>query len=133
MTSFKHRITTIVKTGAVLTTLAFSSHALAVDPYVENMLIGFCKASMRNDVLALHRSIRSHRMDYVTVADKVVCNSQPIMNFAMQYGAVDTYRSFERRLPSTLRKRIEIRDMSSISESDDVWAVTFDVANDVAK
>lgn len=128
MTSLKNRAITLVKSGAVVAALSLSSHAFAMDPYVENMLIGFCKSTMKNDVIALNRSMRSYRMNYVTVADKVVCNSQPIMNFAMQYGAQDTYEAFNSRLPSTQRKRIEIRDLSKVSETDDVWAVTFDVA-----
>ncbi len=91
MTSLQHRALSVIKSGAVVATLSLSTQGFAMDPYVENMLIGFCKATMNNDVIALNRSMRSHRMNYVTVADKVVCNSQSIMDFAMQYDEVKRF------------------------------------------
>jgi len=99
------RITmTILKT--TLLTLATSLSILAVSltsqaamtPYMENALIGVCKAALSNSVGKLNKTTKSYRLKNRTVALKLMCNGEDVISFAANHGADKTAAKLQRSI-----------------------------------
>ncbi|MEW9798626.1 DUF3718 domain-containing protein [Alteromonas sp. CYL-A6] len=103
--------------------LGLSVQSQAMDKNTEAVLIGFCKASMNNDLIQLRSDIRHYRLSFSQVADNVVCNDQSIANFAASYGATRTSSALANKMSA--RPVTEIKDLSKVS--DPAWSVSFEV------
>lgn len=103
--------------------MGISVQAQAMDKNTEMVLVGFCKASMENDLIQLRKDIRFYRLDFATVASKVVCNDQPIVSFARTYGADRTAGALINKLHG--RPVTEIKDLTKVGDPN--WSVSFDV------
>lgn len=117
----------VVTISAFVGALCLSGPVLAMDDYLEQTLVKFCRSTMENDKMQLDRDIKNYRFDHKTVAEKVVCNGAPIMEFAQLYNADKTYASFQSRLPDTRRPVTEIKDITASTHTHDKWYVTVDV------
>lgn len=86
---------------AVSTTLLFTSvqsSAAAMDSYMETALISVCKVAQKDNVLALRKTIKGYRLKDQTVAMKVVCNGEHIINFAENSNSFKTAAHLSKRL-----------------------------------
>lgn len=101
----------------LLSTPAFA----AMDPYMESALIDVCKSSASNKPLVLDKAVKAYRLDYPTIADKLVCNGLSVYNFALDRGAERTAtRIFQRGRMGV----VTIEDIS-MTGSDGRWYVSF--------
>ena len=76
-------------TGLTIATASFTSTA-AMNPAFENQLISVCKAAKSDKVMYLKDRIERINTDYKTIALKLVCNNQNVIEFAESYGANKT-------------------------------------------
>ena len=80
--------------AAALTTFTLLSgvtlSSLAMDNYVESSLIEVCKSVKENNVLKFNQTTKSYRLKNKTVATKVMCNGDHIIDFAEKHGAFKT-------------------------------------------
>lgn len=74
---------------------------------------------MNNSPLGLSLKMAEYRLKYDTVAEKVVCNGENIMDFALSHNAHKTYGLFQQRT----RGQVQIKDIA-ITASGKIY-VTF--------
>lgn len=100
-------------TAAIVTTLAtlsFSSHAM--DRYMESALIDVCKSTLTNSVMKYHKTAKSYNLKDKTVALKVMCNGDDIIDFAQKYGANKTAARLERSISGS----VDIIDVAKVEK-----------------
>ncbi|OUS27536.1 hypothetical protein A9Q98_09565 [Thalassotalea sp. 42_200_T64] len=91
---------TLASITSVSLLAAFNSSA-AMDPYIESALINVCKSAQSDDLREMRSTIKGFHLNEKTVALKVVCNGENIINFAENSGAYTTANHLEKRLGST--------------------------------
>ncbi|WP_371186743.1 DUF3718 domain-containing protein [Thalassotalea maritima] len=94
--------------------LTNTSHA-AMDPYLENALVSICKEAQSDNVLSMRRTIKGYRMSETNVAQNLVCNGEPVIEFAENNGAYKTASHLQKRVADS-----EIIDLAG------VYSVTFE-------
>ncbi|NMP15239.1 MULTISPECIES: DUF3718 domain-containing protein [unclassified Thalassotalea] len=101
--------------AVMATSMGFTMNATAgMDPYLENALIQVCKSAQADDLGDMRRTIKGYHLKEKTVAAKVVCNGENIVNFAENAGAYNTASHLQERLGGS-----EITDLAN------VYAVNF--------
>jgi len=105
-------ITTALATFTLLSGVTFSS--LAMDKYVESSLIEVCKAAKSNKVTKFIKTTRYYHLKNKTVAMKVMCNGDDIIDFAEKHGAYKTAK----RLKKSIRHlgNVNITDVAANSK-----------------
>ncbi len=102
-------IAALSSTVALAASVAFSPvQADNMDSYIESALISVCKSTMKNSPLGLSLKMSEYRLKYATVAEKVVCNGENIMDFALTHNAHKTYGLFQQRT----RGHVQIKDIA---------------------
>jgi len=85
MTKFK---TTLIALATAVPVLAFSLPSqAAMSPYMKTALVDVCKAAMSDKVYKLNNTTKAYNLKDKTVALKVMCNGDDIINFAEKHGA----------------------------------------------
>mgnify|MGYP000209266344 CR=1 FL=1 len=79
---------------SVLLATSFSSNAM--DPQIESALIDVCKSTLTNSVIKYRKTAKSYNLRDKTIALKVMCNGDDIIDFAQKYGAYKTAARLER-------------------------------------
>lgn len=97
-------------TLALLTSFSFTSHAM--DKYVESALIDVCKSALSNSLRKYTKTVKSYNLKDKTVALKVMCNGDDIIDFAHRYGANKTAARLERSISG----RVNIIDVAKIEK-----------------
>jgi uncharacterized protein YqiB (DUF1249 family) len=88
MTTIK---TTLIALATAVPALAFSLTSQATTmTYMDTALVEVCKAAQSNKIFKLKYAIKSYRLQYKTVALKVMCNGDDIITFAEKNGAKKT-------------------------------------------
>lgn len=103
-------LTTAAFTCVILSTASFSSHAM--DKYVENALIDVCQSTLKNNVMRFREAVKSYNLHEKTVAMKVVCNGEDIIDFAEKYGAYKTAARLER----SIKGSVNIIDVAAVEK-----------------
>ncbi|MCO4797869.1 MAG: DUF3718 domain-containing protein [Colwelliaceae bacterium] len=103
-------IITAVITFSVLTSATFTSSAM--DRLIEQSLIKVCKASTYNSVNRYNRIVKSFHLTDRTVATKVMCNGDPISDFARKHGSY----KIARKLEKSMRGAVSITDIAARSK-----------------
>lgn len=109
MTTFKKTLLALAASLPILA-LSFTSQA-AMDPYLENALINVCKAAKSNSLIKLNNTTKSYNLKNKTVALKLVCNGEDVINFAENYGANKTAAKLQKSLGN-----VSITDVAAISK-----------------
>lgn len=112
---------TLIKTvclTSLLSAAAFNASALD-NKYIENALVNVCKASITNSTMKFNDTMKEYRLKGKTVADKLVCNGENVIDFAEKYGS---YKVAD-RLMKQRSENVEIIDVAQNSQ----WHVTFEV------
>lgn len=104
-------VTTALITFSVLSVASFSS--LAMDNYVEKSLIEVCKASISNSQIKFNSTAKSYNLKYKTIASKVMCNGDDIINFAQKHGSYKTAAKLEKSLNSG---NVSITDVAALNK-----------------
>ena len=71
---------------------------MAMDVKVEKTLIDVCKAAKSNNVYRYKNTLKSYHLKERTVALKVMCNGDDIIDFAEKYGANKTAAKLQRSI-----------------------------------
>jgi len=112
---------TLIKTiglTSLLSAAAFSTSAMD-HRYIETALVNVCKASITNSTAKFNNTMREYRLSGKTVANKLVCNGENVIDFAEKYGS---YKVAD-RLMKQRTENVEIIDVAQNSQ----WSVTFEV------
>lgn len=64
---------------------------------LEKDLVKVCEAIRDNNRLRLHQAVKDSGLSFRTLADKLVCNGQDMLEFAATHGADDTHELIARR------------------------------------
>lgn len=105
-------VTTALATFTLLTGVSFSS--LAMDKYVESSLIEVCKTAKSNKILKFTQTTKHYRLKNKTVAMKVMCNGDDIIDFAEKHGAYKTAK----KLKKSIRHlgNVDITDVAKVEK-----------------
>lgn len=87
-------------TGLTLAAASFASTA-AMNPTLERQLVSVCKAAKNDNRMDLQRSIEHLHSNHRTMALRLMCNGQNVIEFAESYGANKTANALQRSLGST--------------------------------
>ncbi len=109
MTTFKKTLTALTASLTVLA-LSLPSQA-AMTPYTEQALIDVCKAVKSNSVKKLKGVTDSYRLETKTVALKVMCNGENVINFAQSNGANRTAAKLQESIG-----KVDITDLAATSK-----------------
>lgn len=80
--------------------------------YAEDTARQICLNTQADDKLALLKTIKEHRIQRKTVVEKVVCNGQPLMDFARAEQAVKVVKLLE-PTERQLRGTVTIQDVTA--------------------
>lgn len=104
--------TSLFVTSLLLTFgLNMPAQATALDGYIVPILVKICQSTADDNRRLLLTTMKSHRLSQRDVVQKVVCNGQPLMDFARDqqaYKVVKMLEATERRL----RGAVSIRDIA---------------------
>lgn len=103
-------VTTAAMICAMLSTISFSSSAM--DKQVESALIKVCKSTLSNSAIKYRKTAKSYNLRDRTVALKVMCNGDNIIDFAQKHGAYKTAARLER----SIRGRVNIIDVAKVEK-----------------
>ncbi len=109
MNKFKSLTTTAI-VCSTLTVISFSSNAM--DKQIESALIDVCKSTLTDSVAKFHRTAKSYNLKEKTVALKVMCNGNDIIDFAQKYGAYKTAARLERSVSG----HVDIIDVAKVEK-----------------
>ena len=114
MSMWRRTMKTLTLAAAfVAGSLSLNANA-GMDPYLHDALVHVCKTAQSDDLGDMRRAIKGYHLKEKTVAMKVVCNGENIINFAESAGAYKTAGHLQERLGES-----EIVDLAS------VYAVNF--------
>ena len=109
MTTFKKTLTALTASLTVLA-LSLPSQA-AMTPHTEQALIDVCKAVKSDSVKKLKGVTDSYRLETKTVALKVMCNGENVINFAESNGANRTAAKLQESIG-----KVDITDLAATSK-----------------
>jgi hypothetical protein len=96
MTTLK---TTIIALATAVPALAFSLTSQATTTsYMDTALVEVCKAAQSNQVLKLKSALKAYHLKDKTVALKVMCNGDAIIDFAEKNGATKTAAKLQKSI-----------------------------------
>ena len=101
--------------SALLAGASFNASA-TMDPYVEEALIDICKTTISNKPIRLLTTVKSYRLTEKTIAEKLICNGDSVIDFAEKHNAFKTANRLKRRLG-----KVTITDIAAV----DKWSVNF--------
>ena len=106
-------------------------------PEFEKALVSVCRTAVDNDRRGLRKAVRNVMSSrhlpgptYRSLAKGLVCNGMPVMDFAQQYGAAATLAVFTRYTPSSIKTKIEIKDVVASSNTVTDIDVAWETANE---
>ncbi len=109
MTTFKKTLFALTAVLSVLT-ISLPSQATGT-PHMEQALIDVCKAVKSNSPFQLRAVTKSYRLNTKTVALKVMCNGESIINFAETNNAVRTAAKLQQSIGN-----VNISDIAAVSK-----------------
>jgi len=96
MTTIK---TTLIALATTVPALALSLPSEAATPsFIDTALVEVCKAAQSNKVFKLKYAMKSYRLQEKTVALKVMCNGDDIIDFAEKNGATKTAAKLQKSI-----------------------------------
>jgi hypothetical protein len=109
MTTFKKTLLALTATLSVLA-ISLPSQA-AMTPQMEQALIDVCKAVKSNSPFQLKTVTKSYRLNTKTVAIKLMCNGESVINFAESNNAVKTAATLQQSIGN-----VSISDVAAVSK-----------------
>jgi hypothetical protein len=109
MNKFKS-LTTTIMTLSLLSAASFSSNAM--DKRTELALIDVCKSTLSNNIIKYKKATNSYNLRDKTVALKVMCNGDDIIDFAQKHGAYKTAARLERSISGN----VSITDVAKVEK-----------------
>ena len=103
-------LTAVAATITLLSSISFSSHAM--DKYIEGALIDVCKSTLENSIGKYRRVSQSYNLKTKTVAMKVMCNGEDIIDFAQRYGSNKTAAYLEKSMSG----QVSIIDVAKVEK-----------------
>ena len=103
-------LTLVAATVTLFSSISFSSHAM--DKYIEGALIDVCKSTLTNSIGKYQRVSKSYNLKAKTVAMKVMCNGDDIINFAQKYGSNKTAAYLEKSISG----QVNIIDVAKVEK-----------------
>lgn len=106
--------TALFLTSAMLTlSLQLPAHAsISSFTYAADTALQICLNTKADDKLALLKTIKEHRISRRAVVENVVCNGQPLMDFARAEQAVKVVKLLE-PTERRLRGTVTIKDVTA--------------------
>lgn len=109
MTTFKKTLLALA-TSLPFLAISLSSQA-STTPQMEKALIEVCKAAQSNSLLKLKNTTNSYHLKSKTVALKLVCNGENVIDFAESNGADKTAAKLQNSIGN-----VSITDVASLSK-----------------
>lgn len=98
----------LIFAAALLSLSASVSADTHLTPQIYNVLVDVCINTQDDDHLSLHKTFRDNRLSKQTAVAKVVCNGQPLMDFAR---SSEAHKVVAMLAPYERRAKVSISDV----------------------
>ena len=105
------KIATIAVTASLPLLFVSTASQAAMSKHIETALIDVCKAAQSNKLYKYTKVAKSYNLKDKTIALKVMCNGDDIIDFAEKHGADKTAAKLERSLG-----HVDITDVAAITK-----------------